>query len=356
MSFYGNVFYEFEQVFFKFKFQNSEDEKVDLSKDNSTEGTTATERWDILNFKSGNHWIGLQTLAEGSTEKGVILFHAAPGTDTQDLKTFDTEEEGTQLNAGQKIEVPTIKVDKAGHISSSEQIIYTLPQAADVVDQGMVNYYEGEREILALEKSDATEPDVELTPGDIVKISKLTLNNKGVIKAEDSMLVKLPMDKTDANFDLVNDRLDQAEQDIDELQAYNTTNDFASVRDKSEKNEKDISDLNNQLLSTEEALQEQIANGDTDLQEQVTAITNEYAKLSLTGNAPVGFNTFEDALGNLTASANAMGSAVGIQVDPSVAGQFQALVTYAGLMYWQLSIANSKIKELENRIEALENK
>jgi hypothetical protein len=31
-------------------------------------------------------------------------------------------------------------------------------------------------------------------------------------------------------------------------------------------------------------------------------------------------------------------------------------VTYAGLMYWQLSIANSKIKELEDRIETLENK
>jgi hypothetical protein len=42
--------------------------------------------------------------------------------------------------------------------------------------------------------------------------------------------------------------------------------------------------------------------------------------LSLTGNAPKGFDTFEDALGNLAASANAMGSAVGIPVDPSVAG------------------------------------
>lgn len=355
MSFYGNVFYEFEQVFFKFKFQNSSEEKVDLLKDSSKEGTTATERWDILNFKSGNHWIGLQTLEEGSTEKGVTLFHAAPGIETQDLKTLDTEEEGTQLSAGQKIEVPTIKVDKAGHISSSEPVVYTLPQAADVVNEGMDDY-EGEREILALEKSDAIEPDVELTPGDIVKISKLTLNGKGVVKAEDSMLVKLPMDKTDANFDLVNDRLDQAEQDIDELQAYNTTNDFASVKDKSDNNEKKISDLNNLLLTTEEALKAQIADGDTDLQEQVTAITNEYAKLSLTGNAPTGFDTFEDALGNLAASANAMGSAVGIQVDPSVAGQFQALVTYAGLMYWQLSIANSKIKELEDRIETLENK
>jgi hypothetical protein len=43
--------------------------------------------------------------------------------------------------------------------------------------------------------------------------------------------------------------------------------------------------------------------------------------LDLTGDtAPNGFNTIKDALGDLAASANAMGSAVGIQVDPSVAG------------------------------------
>jgi hypothetical protein len=62
MSFYGNVFYEFKNLFQKFKFINSglNNNAVDLNVLNSTvNGTTATENWDTLHIESGNQWIGL---------------------------------------------------------------------------------------------------------------------------------------------------------------------------------------------------------------------------------------------------------------------------------------------------------
>lgn len=355
MSFYGNVFYEFEQVFFKFKFLNNSSQEVDLEPSNSGDGTLATERWDTFYMNAGNRWIGMQ--ANESGEKGVTLFHTGPGDETTPLETLVATGSDNKLSAGQTIQVPTIEVDNAGHIASSSLNSYTLPEASEIIDEGMVERFEEGTEIASINQSDAKNAEIELTPGSVIEVSNLVVNSKGVIKENKPIYIKMPADKMDQNFDEIYSRLDMAEEDIDALELYNTTNNFAEVRQQAEDNAEAIVELVKTIDSNKTELEKTISDGDTNLQDQVDSIKSDYAPLTLTGDkAPDGFDTIKAALGNLQASATAMGSAVGIQVEPSVAGQFQALVTYAGLMYWQLSIANSKIKELEDRIEVLENK
>jgi hypothetical protein len=102
MSFYGTVFYEFEQVFFKFQFKNSESDSVTIEPKDSVNGTTADARWDTLNFNSGNKWIGMSS-EEGGTSKGVTLYHAVAGPTKHSVETLTiptSGDKGTQLSAG----------------------------------------------------------------------------------------------------------------------------------------------------------------------------------------------------------------------------------------------------------------
>lgn len=355
MSFYGNVFYEFEQVFFKFKFQNSEDEKVDLEPSNSGDGTLATERWDTFYMNAGNRWIGMQANETG--EKGVTLFHTGPGDETTPLETLVTTGSDNKLSAGQTIQVPTIEVDNAGHIASSSLNNYTLPEASEIIDEGMVKRFEDGTEIASISQSDNKNAEIELTPGSVIEVSNLVVNSKGVIQENKPIYIKMPADKMDQNFDEIYSRLDVAEEDIDALELYNTVNNFAEVKQQADENAEDIVELTKIVADNKTELEEKISDGDSNLQDEVNYIKDNYASLDLTGDtAPDGFNTIKEALGDLQVSANAMSSAAGIPVTPTVSGQFQALVTYAGLMYWQLSIANSKIKELEDRVDTLEKK
>jgi hypothetical protein len=61
MSFYGNVFYEFAQLFRHFMFKNSgyNNNTIVTTKPKDTEAI-AQERWDILTMDTGNRWIILQ--------------------------------------------------------------------------------------------------------------------------------------------------------------------------------------------------------------------------------------------------------------------------------------------------------
>lgn len=354
MSFYGTVFYEFEQVFFKFKFKNSDSDSVTIEPKDSINGTTADARWDTLNFNSGNKWIGMSS-EENDTSKGVTLYHAAAGPKKHSIETLTipaSGNKGTQLLAGQNIEIPKINYDNAGHIVDSENMRFTLPAADAIVEEGMKDRFENDSNIItSIEVTDNLINEyIELNPGDIIAVSQLDITKKGVVNEEQKVFFKLPASDAEKDYQTIQNEITIIKTDIDNIEKYHKENDFASVTAETKQNTADIVTTNERITSVQTSLEGTIATGDDELQRQI----NECAPLSLTGNAPSGFETFEAALGDLKASANAMGSAVGIQVNPSVAGQFQALVTYAGLMYWQLSIANSKIKELEDRIEALE--
>lgn len=356
MSFYGTVFYEFEQVFFKFQFHNNNNDNVNIIPQDSTNGTIASVRWDTFNLDSGNRWIGMKTMDEDGSAKGVSVFHAAAGPAKQQIETLTIPNDGssgTELQSSQNIEVPIINYDNAGHIVNSTPVRYTLPAASKVVEEGMTNHFTDNFNITSIQATDnSIDEYVELNPGDIISVSKLGITNKGVINDAQQVFFKLPASDAEKDYQTIQNEISIIKTDIDNIEKYHEENDFASVKAETNQNTADIVAANERITSVQTSLEETIATGDDELQKQI----NKCAPLSLTGNAPKGFDTFEAALGNLEASADAMGSAVGIEVEPSVAGQFQTLVTYAGLMYWQLSIANSKIKELEDRIETLENK
>jgi hypothetical protein len=61
MSFYGNVFYEFAQLFRNFVFKNNGFNKTTLVTNKPADAeAVAQERWDILTMDTGNRWIVLQ--------------------------------------------------------------------------------------------------------------------------------------------------------------------------------------------------------------------------------------------------------------------------------------------------------
>jgi hypothetical protein len=132
MSFYGTVFYEFERLFFKFKFKNALDNEdtTDLRSIDSVDGITATERWDTFHIDTGNRWIKLASMDEGGERKGVTLFHAEAGPAKQEqsaMELIELEKEETpdvRLGIHQAFKVPSIVYDNAGHIVSTNTTTY----------------------------------------------------------------------------------------------------------------------------------------------------------------------------------------------------------------------------------------
>lgn len=77
------------------------------SKSDIIEADTMT---DTLTFAEGDHWINL---AADKVDDKVTIYHAAPGTQTS------TTQEGDETpNFGATIQIPEVKYDKTGHITS----------------------------------------------------------------------------------------------------------------------------------------------------------------------------------------------------------------------------------------------
>lgn len=227
MSFYGSVFYEFERLFFKFKFKNAADTAdsvTDLEAIDSLDGITATERWDTFHIDSGNRWIKLATMPEGGERKGVTLFHAAPGPNTKQtlpIEPIELEENETAdivLSSTQAFKVPTIKYDNAGHISDVTTEVYQLPEPAQIIIDGMENHFEEPIAPQAIShETEDVEEDAEITQlssGQVIAATKLLVSEKGVITGVEDVYYKMPQSETESNIEDLQLRMAQAEQDI----------------------------------------------------------------------------------------------------------------------------------------------
>ena len=242
MSFYGNVFYEFKNLFQKFKFINTglDNSAVDINTLNSTvNGTTATENWDTLHIESGNRWIGLQSMPESGTHKGVNIFHRAPGGDITATPTFAlTNTTGTQLAADQGFETISLDIDSAGHVAGVNKITYQLPDSDAIVDNGLTSYYDDGGVSVDCAKVDGDDV-VELVPGQEIDFATLQLNKKGLVSGFSHKTYKLPMSDAEKDYSELQERVGLAEETLGTLvttlpETYatiagtGTTNDFYS--------------------------------------------------------------------------------------------------------------------------------
>lgn len=230
MSFYGTVFYEFERLFFNFKFKNVEDtvDTVDIEAKDSVNGMTATERWDTFHIHTGNRWIRLTSMPEGNDVKGVVFSHAeaGPATGTAipiDAFTLEEEEEPegevTRLTANQLFNMPEIKYDNAGHIVSAETKIMQLPDPAEVIVEGMESHFEEPIERKGIEhdieqNADTEENAVVLEPGQVVATTKLAISEKGVITGVEDVYYKMPQSDAEAELEEITERVEVLEEDI----------------------------------------------------------------------------------------------------------------------------------------------
>lgn len=226
MSFYGSVFYEFERLFFKFKFKNAADTAdsvTDLEAIDSLDGITATERWDTFHIDSGNRWIKLATMPEGGERKGVTLFHAEAGPAKHSFSTMglqelaEEEEADIVLTSRQAFTVPTIVYDNAGHIVSAEPTLYQLPNPPEIIMDGMENHFEEPISPKSIENEleQPDDADVQvLTPGQVVATSQFDVSEKGVITNVRNIWYKMPQSETEENIEELTQRVDQAEEDI----------------------------------------------------------------------------------------------------------------------------------------------
>lgn len=242
MSFYGNVFYEFKNLFQKFKFINTglNNERVGLDTINSTaNGTTATENWDTLHIESGNRWIGLQSMNEDGSHKGVTIFHRAPGVEGEVHSSFrPVESEGTVLNADQSFDTMSIKVDNSGHVSTVDYVTYKLPSAKGIVESGLDTQFSGgtHKSCFSANGEEDGVEDVILEPGQIIKALSLDVTEKGIISGFTSRNYKLPMSDTEKDYTEVTGRLDEVEKTVSDLvenvpKTYATIENVGSISD-----------------------------------------------------------------------------------------------------------------------------
>lgn len=220
MSFYGNVFYEFKNLFQKFKFINTglDNSTVDINTLNSTvNGTTATENWDTLHIESGNRWIGLQSMSESGTHKGVNIFHRAPGGDITATPTFSlTNTTGIQLAADQAFETISLDIDSAGHVAEVNKITYQLPDSDAIVDNGLTSYYDDGGVSVDCAKVDSDDV-VELVPGQEIDFATLQLNKKGLVSGFSHKTYKLPMSDAEKDYSELQERVGIAEETLENL-------------------------------------------------------------------------------------------------------------------------------------------
>lgn len=155
MSFYGSIYYELIDAFYKILVHNAGyGDGVSFPKPENIkneQALVAIGRQGVIDMDTGNDWI--QITADPSKTK-YILWHGKANTNTtKDLVSFSkiTESdipantEPIQLTAGDIIASSTSSYDMAGHISSSDATYYKLP--VSTVEQDVKDIIEDIEEI-----------------------------------------------------------------------------------------------------------------------------------------------------------------------------------------------------------------
>lgn len=143
MSFYGNQYLEFTDIFHKFllKCSGHSDDEWSITPD---------AKFDTFIIDAANPWIDVQPYSDNNTEKGVAITHRLREDfdvqqlenqkkliTTQSLKEVNEEEysgdEPPSLGEhGEYIEANKLKIDEAGHVLGIESVYYKLPSVAEL--------------------------------------------------------------------------------------------------------------------------------------------------------------------------------------------------------------------------------
>lgn len=135
MGFYGNVYYQLINNFYKSVANNSGKNSTNITPNNTLGSNLTVEavgRAGVLNFDTGNKWINF------SKDDNDVLTIAHGGPDSSAASTFDgfikksglseaEKKTATALQEGEYFEAFEGKYDKAGHISSINKKLYRLP-------------------------------------------------------------------------------------------------------------------------------------------------------------------------------------------------------------------------------------
>ena len=328
MSFYGTVFYEFERLFFKFKFKNAADtiDTVDLNSIDSIDGITATERWDTFHIDGGNRWIKLASMDEGGERKGVTIFHAEAGPakhsfSTMDLKELDEgESPDVELGIHQAFNIPTLSYDNAGHITGIENTLYRLPEPQQVVTDGMESFFEEDVTLQGFEHEwefpEEEEAYETLAPGQPVAVTRFLVNDKGVITGTEPVFYKMPASDAEQDFAELDERLSIAEEDIATIKRDYTPLEITG-------------DIQNLYYPTEDSF-----------------VVGEDK-----------FQNIVDAIGNIEESGRLM--AEDIRQIPSLAEQvkttYESISALSITQSMSISELTKQLESLTKRVEALEN-
>lgn len=149
MSFYGSVYYQLIDTFYKAVLRNKGKNKntfVNINTIPDEFESKAVGRKGVFGFDSGNKWINLNVVSEEKPDSNELysiyeIYHGAPDVaarhqaDGFKVRLDDsalnarTDESGViQLNYFDEFETSENRYDDAGHISSTEKKIYRLPK------------------------------------------------------------------------------------------------------------------------------------------------------------------------------------------------------------------------------------
>lgn len=135
MGFYGNVYYQLINNFYKTVANNNGKNSTNITPNNTLGSNLTVEavgRAGVLNFDTGNKWINF------SKDDNDVLTIAHGRPDSSAASTFDgfikksglseaEKKTATALQEGEYFEAFEGKYDKAGHISSINKKLYRLP-------------------------------------------------------------------------------------------------------------------------------------------------------------------------------------------------------------------------------------
>lgn len=143
MGFYGSVYYQLIDTFYKFIAENDGYLKTIRTFPTTPSSDIIFEangRKSVIDLNTGNRWLSF-TKGTGEDKDKVFLWHNAPDKgkmivqtsftgagNAEDKTGGDSLDEATQLNYGDQFAVDSIRYDDAGHIAKQEKKYFILPQ------------------------------------------------------------------------------------------------------------------------------------------------------------------------------------------------------------------------------------
>lgn len=411
MSFYGNVFYEFAQLFRNFVFKNNGFNKTTLvtSKPADAEAV-AQERWDILTMDTGNRWIVLQ-----GNQDGVTFSHAGPGAaefkpqiktiDDYDLKGSGTSGTPYVLNYDETFSMPTFtfQFDKAGHYvtKTTSNVHFKMPPAPDpeeLYKAGAPDLMTENATAAGFNKVTSASGAIELKAGDTFATNTITFTDKGTVKAVNTNYYKLPVSETEKNLTALTSAVNKLQDTVDDIPDKYATkqsiNDLEDDLDNMISSQELTTALDSYVLKTTHTelaneindLSQNLKNNYytkneiTTLHEDVDAVIKDiqenYAKTEDVGVIDDLYNkktevldedkfaTITAAIGNLEASSKAVSDTEEVLSVAEQISQVSEELKIIGNTTWALQDivmqihkpAIEKISDLEARIQSLEKK